>query len=117
MKSFCAELGCPKLTLARRCPEHAAAKEARDNGRRHDRQRDHGRDTASWRRLRARRLLLAGNRCELQLHGCTEAATTVHLDPALKGDHDLATLDDVRAACAQCHGRVDAPRATARSGT
>jgi 5-methylcytosine-specific restriction endonuclease McrA len=108
---FCAELGCSKLTRARRCPEHAAAKEARDNGRRHERQRLHGRDTAAWRSKRARRLLLAGNRCELRLHGCTVEATTVHLAPEREGDHASATIDDLRAACAPCHGRVDAPRA------
>lgn len=115
--SFCAELGCAKLTRSRRCPPHAAAKEARDNGRRHDKQREHGRDTAHWRRIRAERLLLAGNRCELGLHGCTGTATTAHLDPALEGDHRAATVDDIRSACAECHGRVDGARATVRSGT
>lgn len=115
--SFCAELGCAKLTRARRCPEHAAAKEARDNGRRRDLKREHGLGTAHWRRVRAARLLLAGHRCELQLPGCTERATTGHLDPALDGDHRAAAIDDVRAACLHCHGVVDAPRATARSGS
>jgi hypothetical protein len=43
--------------------------------------------------------------------GCTEVATTVHLDPKLGGDHLRATITDVTSACAHCHGVVDGGRA------
>jgi hypothetical protein len=39
-------------------------------------------------------------------------ATTVHLDPACRADHSLATIDNTRSACRHCHGVEDAPRAT-----
>jgi 5-methylcytosine-specific restriction endonuclease McrA len=35
---------------------------------------------------------------------------TVHLNPALDGDHLVATRDDLTTLCRSCHGSVDAPR-------
>lgn len=35
---------------------------------------------------------------------------TVHLNPALDGDHLAATRDDLTTLCRSCHGSVDAPR-------
>lgn len=67
--------------------------------------------TTEWRRLRIARLQMDGGRCQLKHYGCTEQATTVHLDPACKGNHALATLDNTRSACRHCHGVEDAPRA------
>lgn len=66
---------------------------------------------AHWRKVRRARLALDGHRCKLRLAGCTQVATTVHLDSALEGRHDLATLDNTLSACAQCHGRLDGGRA------
>ena len=48
--------------------------------------------------------------------GCTTKATTVQLDPSLKGDHRQATIDNTRSACRHCHGVIDAPRSQPRSG-
>jgi hypothetical protein len=92
------------------CPELEAATAA-DNARRHSKQREHGRDTRGWRRLSVERRELAGGLCELKLPGCTTFATTGHLHRELEGRHELATIDDVDAACAHCHGVVDAPNA------
>ncbi len=87
---------------------------ARDNLRRAHKASAHGRTTARWRRLSKRRIKLAGGRCELQLPGCTRVATSAHLDPRLQGNHRIATINEVRAACAQCHGRVDGARSRGR---
>ena len=65
-----------------------------------------------WRKLRQRRLNLDGHRCQLHHPGCTQVATTVHLDPALNGDHLYATLGNTISACLHCHGVEDAPRAS-----
>lgn len=112
---FCPEPGCRELTAGGPCAPHAATRAAVDNARRHAKQRDHGRDTAHWRNLSVERRALAGGLCELRLEGCRVVATSGHLDARLEGQHELATIDDVLAACSSCHGRVDAPRATAGS--
>jgi 5-methylcytosine-specific restriction endonuclease McrA len=36
---------------------------------------------------------------------------TVHLNPALGGDHLAASRDDLTTLCRSCHGSIDAPRA------
>lgn len=51
------------------------------------------------------RLRLADYLCEIGLPGCTETATTCDLIGG--GDHSRARLEDTRAACRACHGRVD----------
>lgn len=111
IRRYCPTRGCRTRTSGGHCGPHALAIAERDDARRHAKQRAHGRDTAAWRRLSAARRRLAGGRCELRLAGCRGRATTAHLDERLEGAHELATLDDVRAACLTCHGRVDAPRA------
>jgi hypothetical protein len=111
---LCPEPGCGVLHYeeTERCAPHAAAKATRDNRRRHGKQRAQGRDQARWRHLRKARLEHDGYRCQLRLAGCRSRATTVHLDPALGGHHDLATIDDVVSACGRCHGHADGGRAT-----
>ena len=69
--------------------------------------RAYGHHRAHWRRIRAARLTLDGHRCQIRLDGCTGTATSVDLDPRLNGQHDLATLDNTRSACAHCHGKTD----------
>jgi hypothetical protein len=105
----CADGSCERLVPAdkRLCVEHARA----DNARRNARGRAYGYGRMHWRRLRRLRIIRAGGRCELRLPGCTGHATHVHLDPSLAGNHDQATIHDVRAYCAPCSGAVDAPRA------
>jgi cytochrome c553 len=72
-------------------------------------QRDNGYSSADWQSLRRRRLAYDDLRCQLHYPGCTERATSVHLDPALKGDHSKATMENTASACAHCHGVEDAP--------
>lgn len=101
-------LDCGRSCIGSRCPTHQAAADARRNAK----AAAHGLHRGHWQNLRRQRLELAGGRCELALDEfCTVAATTVHLNPALEGNHDAAAIDDVRAACAHCHGVADAPRA------
>lgn len=106
--AVCAAAGCRRTIPKgqRLCAEHKAADEARRAGKR----RRFGYSRSNWQRIRAQRLVFAAGRCELGLPRCTGAATHVHLDPRLAGNHDLATFDDCRACCASCSGAVDAPR-------
>ena len=90
-------LDCGRPSRGPRCPDHAI---------------DYGYDSGHWQLVRAARLALDLNRCQLQLDGCTNTATTVHLDPDCSGNHLLATIDNTTSACLHCHGVVDAPRAS-----
>lgn len=90
-----------------RCPDCVE----KDNQRRHAKSKAYGTTTGYWRKLRARVLERDGHRCQLQHHGCTQVARTVHIDPELGGDHRLATMDRCLSACLHCHGVEDAPRA------
>ena len=70
-----------------------------------------GMNKRRWRnQLRPQVLARDGYNCRLGLPGCSLVATTVHLDPALQGNHDIATIDDCVSACRSCHGKVDAAR-------
>lgn len=69
--------------------------------------RERGDHRKHWRTIRKQRLAIDGNQCTIQLAGCTGIATTVHLDPRLNGNHDIACLDNTRSACRHCHGTVD----------
>jgi 5-methylcytosine-specific restriction endonuclease McrA len=63
-----------------------------------------------WQMMRGKALDQAGHRCS----ACgTSERLTVHLDPRLRGNHNLATLDACTVLCRGCHGAVDAPRAHA----
>ena len=70
------------------------------------RQQRSSRDTTHWRKMSRARLAYAEGICEVQLPGCTVSALIVHLNPALGGNHRLATLDDCRAVCNECHGHI-----------
>ena len=93
----------------KRCARCGRAEAARKT----EKSRTLGLRSAHWRRVREARLRLDGYVCQLKQGGCTVRATTVHLDPALRGDHRKATLNTTLSACLHCHGVVDAPRATA----
>jgi 5-methylcytosine-specific restriction endonuclease McrA len=83
----------------------------RDNARRGRNLYTSGRRSEHWRKLRPQ--AIARDRV------CRRCGTgerlTVHLDPALRGEHRNATLDDVVTLCVSCHGSVDAPRARGRA--
>jgi hypothetical protein len=111
VRNPCADCGTP-TSNGTRCEKHD-----RDDERRNAKTVDHGVKRSHFQRLRLRRIELADAHCELRVdERCTVTATTVHLDPALEGDHDAATIDDVRAACAHCHGVVDGGRASGGRG-
>lgn len=107
----CSEPGCGILTTGTRCIAHASAHEQADNARRHEKAKALGLHSRHWKQVRRARLAFDGYRCALRRPGCTGEATSVHLDPSLRGNHALATIDNTRSACAHCHGVVDAPRA------
>jgi len=103
----CSQPGCPVLVVRGRCPQHERA----ENHRRATKAQRHGLHSVYWRGVRLARLQMDGWRCVLMVdEGCTGYAETVHLDPELRGNHLLATVDNVRSACRHCHGVVDAPR-------
>lgn len=104
---LCSSSGCNRRVQSGRCPEHERAYRLSKNAR----VSRYGYGTTHWQQVRTQRHILAAGRCELGLPGCTEVPTHTHLDPALKGNHRIATVADVRACCAQCSGAVDAPRA------
>lgn len=100
---------CRRHGLVRgRCPACEAERGAHDAARRSANNVRLGRNSAHWRRLRRARLALASHLCELGLSDCTVTATTVDLMGG--GDHSTAQLEDTRAACRSCHGRVDGGR-------
>jgi len=104
---------CGRKTQAgNRCFEHKRL----EQNRRNQRVAEYGYSSANWQRVRTRRRILAAGLCELQLPGCTKTATHTHLDPAAKGDHRRATLDQARACCANCSGAIDAPRSIGGEG-
>jgi hypothetical protein len=82
-----------------------------DNQLRARKNKAHGTQTSYWRQLRQRALERDGHRCQLKVdHRCTGIATTVHLDPALKGHHRIARLKHCKSACKHCHGVEDGRR-------
>lgn len=83
--------------------------------RRAERSIEYGYTSPEWNAIRVARMAYALGRCELNHPGCTTLATSVHLLPEAPcyPDHRQARLEDVRAACAHCHGIEDAPRANA----
>src|SRR5512133_1945585 len=104
MLKACVECGQP--AKGTRCPKH----QRHENARRSRKAKAHGLKTPHWQKVRQERLALDGGLCTFRLPRCTYYAETVHLDPELRGNHRLATLDNTRSACRRCHGTVDAPR-------
>jgi hypothetical protein len=100
MMRACLDCGRPTPT-GNRCPDHAV---------------HYGYASTHWQAVRRARLNLDGHLCQLRHDGCTVRATTVHLDPACNGNHNLATLDNTVSSCLHCHGVEDAPRASGGGG-
>lgn len=82
---------------------------AEDGGRRGHLNQALGRNSAHWRRLRARLIAQAEGVCP----ACSEIET--YEDPGSKltvdliagGDHSRARLEDCAVRCRRCHGRKD----------
>jgi 5-methylcytosine-specific restriction endonuclease McrA len=110
---ICCETGCgrifqpdPSRRRNDRCPEHAAAQTRRRDRQKAVKNKEQGRTTQHWRRLRVQAL----ERDDYTCQGCGAPAVSVHISPALGGDHRAATLDDCVSACLVCHGRLDGQR-------
>jgi 5-methylcytosine-specific restriction endonuclease McrA len=86
---------CGRLSQTRYCPDHT---------------RRYGYNDSHWQRIRQARLLIDAGQCQLAHPGCTQTATTVHLDPSLNGDHRQATVTNTVSACRHCHGVTDGSR-------
>ena len=102
----CSYPGCPKLTAARFCEEHAKA-DARHYNR-------YERDPASkkrygyqWQKVRARFLAAHPLCAECMAHGRVTPASEVHhiLPLSRGGTHDEANL---AALCKPCHSTISA---------
>lgn len=101
-------LDCGRPSHGARCPDH----ERVQNQRRHEKAKANGLYSLHWRNLRDAVFMRSAGLCELRIDDdCRSIMETVHLDPALEGDHLAATPEDCKAACLHCHGVVDAPRA------
>jgi len=108
--SICPERGCGALTPGGRCEAHRR----HGDPRRHEKQKAQGRDSRYWReQLRPARLEFDEYTCQRCFgERCGNQDLTVHLDPALEGDHLSATIHDCVTVGRSCHGTVDAPRSS-----
>ncbi len=112
VKKFCIRHGI--VDPAHRCTPDGFV--GTENQIRYEKAKNHGTLTTHWKKLRAQALERDGYTCTLRHKHCTVRATTVHLDPRLRGDHRNATLADCRSACRRCHGKEDAPRSKGGTG-
>lgn len=85
------------------CPDCKRA----DNRRRNQKRKDSGRTTDAWQRMRLAAFLRDGYACRRCGVTGDRKTLTVHLNPALDGDHLAATRDDLTTLCRSCHGSVD----------
>jgi 5-methylcytosine-specific restriction endonuclease McrA len=97
----------PSRRRNNRCDAHQAELTKREDARRNQRAKAHGRTSAHWKRLRLEVLERDDHTCQR----CGAPAVSVHIRPELAGDHRAATTDDCWSMCASCHGTIDAPRA------
>lgn len=109
---LCPDCGELHFEAGPRCARHQAEHDARDNRRRHAKQRAHGRDRRDVRRAMKAAIARDG---ACAYCGATEDLTA-HLDEELAGEH-TTDPDDYTTACRSCHGRVDGRRATRPRGT
>jgi len=93
----------PKL---HRCAEHQVAFARVDNAKRNRKAWRHGRTSKRWQQIRAA-VLARDGRC---LECGSTADLTVHLDPALEGNHLAAGPENCATLCRRCHGRLDGAR-------
>jgi 5-methylcytosine-specific restriction endonuclease McrA len=74
------------------------------NARRNAKRKASGRTTDAWQRMRLAAFLRDGYACQRCGRTGTAKTLTVHLNPALDGDHLAATRDDLTTLCRSCHG-------------
>lgn len=105
---LCPRCGAPneRGSLAGLCPKHTRE----DNARRNKKRKDSGRTTTAWQRIRLAAFHRDGYACQRCGKTGDRHTLTVHLSPALDGDHLAASRDDLTTLCRSCHGSVDAPR-------
>ena len=89
-------LDCGRRTKGSRCPTCRPRHELA-------RTRASGRNTFRWRQLREQRKRIDGYRCTYC--GSTQDLT-VDLDPHLRGNHRVATINDCRTACRSCRAEA-----------
>jgi hypothetical protein len=86
-----------------------------ENQIRYRKNKQHGTRTAYWRKLRQQALERDNYQCQLNAaRRCTKVASTVHPDPALRGNHRVAGLEHCKSACKLCHGVEDGRRTPRR---
>lgn len=106
MLKVCAAPGCSTLTTRSRCANHQAELDERDQRRRDQKPQRAIYRTDKWRKARRMILVEAQHTCAL----CGRYADTVdHITPLAHGG-DPYDLDNLRALCKSCHGRVDGGR-------
>lgn len=93
---------CGRVIERRPCPYCAPERDRRKGAKRVA----SGYNTSHWRKLRKQVLERDGHTCTR----CGRPATSVHLRPALRANHRLATADDCRSVCHPCHGQIDGGR-------
>jgi len=105
-KKPCAYPGCPKLTAARYCEEHAKAEAKRYN--KYDRDPESNRRYGrSWAKIRAA-FLSANPLCELcKQEGRLTPAVLVHHKRRLT-DGGTNDWQNLQALCQECHSRLHA---------
>jgi predicted Zn-ribbon and HTH transcriptional regulator len=97
---------CPDCTYRRMRFLRRIRGRQRPRAIRKEKEQRFGYGTAAWRRLR-REVLTMRPACE----SCgTAADLTVHLAPALVGDHRGAQPEHCTVLCRSCHGRLDGSR-------
>jgi len=113
MMRLCAEVGCPNITEATRCAEHAQLQEARQESGKW-----RSRDVYSNKRWRpTRKAVLRRDRfCRCPLDNCHGARECLHV--ATQADHiipierdgapDPFDTSNIRGVCASCHTRITA---------
>lgn len=106
----CATQGCGHLTPLGQ--PHCPRCNRTNNRRRHAKAQANGLQTSHWQQTRQQRLELDRQTCQR----CGAQATNVHLDPALHGNHRLASIETTLSLCHRCHGTIDAPRSAQRGG-
>ncbi|HXH87415.1 MAG TPA: hypothetical protein VNI55_02260 [Gaiellaceae bacterium] len=102
---------CPKHGLV---PTNKRCCASRNQQRRWQADKELGRTTAHWKRLRATATHRAHSTCSRcgTAESDHDAGSKLTCDLIGGGDHSRATLDQVRVLCKRCHGHGDGGRRT-----
>ncbi len=103
---LCPQCGQQALKGQRHCLTHTLLKQNQQRAK----DRERGYSTQHWQTLRRQALDAAHGQCQrCGLYSLT--GMTVHINPALGGNHHIATIQDCKVLCQSCHGTVDGGRA------